>query len=97
MNSVQFLASTGSELREALGRQDWTRIAELDGQCRQAVEQAMLEVSDDESILREHLQGLLDLYKELVTVCQQEQARLAEEMVSSQRGKQGAKVYQLFS
>lgn len=95
--SVQLLESTGSAMREALARHDWTVIGELDLQCRQAVEAAMVEASRDESQLREHLQTLLDLYRELVRVCQEEQQKLAGELVQTHNARHGAKVYQLFS
>ncbi|PTU73273.1 flagellar protein FliT [Pseudomonas mangrovi] len=95
--SVQLLESTGSALREALKRHDWTVIGELDHQCRQAVEAAMVEASRDESQLRENLQTLLDLYRELVQVCQEEQQKLAAELIQTHNARQGAQVYQLFS
>ena len=43
------------------------------------------------------LQDLLDLYRQLVELCQQEQRRLAAELTQLNQGKQGAKVYQLFT
>lgn len=95
--SVQLLESTGSALREALQRHDWTIIGELDHQCRQAVEAAMVEASRDESQLRESLQTLLDLYRELVQICQEEQQKLAAELIQSHNARHGAKVYQLFT
>jgi len=95
--AVQLLESTGDALREALARQDWAVIGELDRQCRQAVEAAMVEASRDETQLREHLQQLLELYRQLVSLCQEEQQRLASELVQAHHARQGAKVYQLFS
>lgn len=95
--SVQRLQETGSALRNALAIQDWAAIGELDVQCRQAVDEAMVEVVPDEDVLRERMQELLDLYRELVSVCQAEQQRLAGEMVQLNQSQQGAKVYQLFT
>ncbi|TWC42972.1 hypothetical protein FBY03_101161 [Pseudomonas sp. SJZ079] len=95
--SVQRLQETGSALRNALATQDWAAIGELDVQCRQAVDEAMVEVVRDEDVLRERMQELLDLYRELVSVCQLEQRRLAGEMVQLNQSQQGAKVYQLFT
>ena len=94
--SVQRLEATGVALRQALSTQDWAAIGELDQQCRQAVDDAMLEASVDENILRERMQDLLALYRELVSVCQAEQQRLAGELIQLNQAKQGAKVYQLF-
>jgi hypothetical protein len=95
--SVQRLQETGSALRNALATQDWTAIGDLDVQCRQAVDEAMVEAVRDEDVLRERMQELLDLYRELVSVCQLEQRRLAGEMVQLNQSQQGAKVYQLFT
>ncbi|QKE63060.1 flagellar protein FliT [Aquipseudomonas campi] len=96
-SSVQRLEATGSALRDALARQDWTAIGELDAQCRQAVDEAMVEAVHDEGVLRERMQELLDLYRELVMMCQSEQRRLAGELVQLNQSQQGAKVYQLFT
>jgi len=95
-SSVQRLEQTGSALRSALASQDWAAIGELDLQCRQAVDEAMLESASDEETLRVRMQELLDLYRELVNVCQAEQQRLAYELVQLNQSQQGAKVYQLF-
>lgn len=94
--SVQRLQETGNAMRSALATQDWTAIGELDLQCRQAVDEAMLESASDEDTLRARMQELLDLYHELVAVCQAEQQRLAQELVQLNQSQQGAKVYQLF-
>lgn len=96
-SSVQLLEATGSALRVALQRRDWTAIGELDAQCRQAVEEAMVEAVRDEGLLQQRMQELLDLYRELVATCQAEQRRLAGELVQLNQSQQGAKVYQLFT
>ena len=95
-SSVQRLEKTGSALRDALAAQDWAAIGELDLQCRQAVDEAMVESVQDEEVLRARMQELLDLYRELVDVCQSEQRRLAGELMQLNQAQQGAKVYQLF-
>ncbi|MNF03382.1 hypothetical protein D3C80_2026860 [compost metagenome] len=83
-------------MRDALAAQDWAAIGELDLQCRQAVDEAMVESAQDEDVLRARMQELLDLYRELVDVCQSEQRRLAGELMQLNQAQQGAKVYQLF-
>ncbi|OWK48049.1 hypothetical protein PSOLE_13310 [Pseudomonas oleovorans subsp. oleovorans] len=93
--SVQRLQATGAALRDALAKQDWAAIGELDLQCRMAVDAAMVESRDEEQ-LRGSMENLLSLYRELVTVCQTEQQRLAGELVQLNQARQGAKVYQLF-
>jgi len=95
-SSVQRLEATGSALRNALANQDWSAIGELDQQCRQVVDEAMVEAVRDEGMLRTRMQELLDLYRELVAVCQAEQQRLAGELVQLNQSRQGAKVYQMF-
>lgn len=94
--SVQLLEATGTALRDALVAKDWTCIGELDLQCRQAVDEAMMEAGRDEAELRQSMQALVDLYRELVTVCQNEQRRLGAELLQLNQSQQGAKVYQLF-
>lgn len=94
--SVLRLEETRCALRDALTRRDWSAIADLDHQCREAVELAMVE-PQDEGVLHQRLQDLLDLYRQLVELCQQEQRRLAAELTQLNQGKQGAKVYQLFT
>ena len=97
MSSVQLLEATGNALRDALARRDWAAIGDLDTQCRQAVDEAMVEAVRDEGQLCERMQELLDLYRELVLTCQAEQRRLASELVQLNHSQQGAKVYQLFT
>lgn len=94
-SSVQLLEATELALRDALERRDWLAIGELDRRCREAVECAMVEPQDAE-LLSLRLQELLDLYRQLVEVCQHEQRRLAGELTQLNQGRQGAKVYQLF-
>ncbi len=95
-SSIQLLESTGVALRDALMHRDWSVIGELDLRCRQAVEEAMVEAVHDEALLRERMQELLDLYRELVATCQAEQQRLAGELLQLNQSRKGAKVYQLF-
>lgn len=95
-SSVQRLEETGSALRSALAMQDWSAISELDLRCREVVDDAMLESVQDETMLRQRMQEMLDLYRELVTVCQTEQQRLAAELRQLNQSQQGAKVYQMF-
>lgn len=94
--SVQRLQDTGIAMRQALSSQDWIAIGELDLQCRQAVEHAMVDAADDDGALRARMQELLDLYKDLVGACQAERQRLAGDLIQMNQSQQGAKVYQLF-
>jgi len=94
--AVLQLQQSGTALREALENQDWEAIGALDMQCRQAVDQALTDPHNQAEELREKMQELLDLYRDLVTSCQAEQQRIASELVQMQQSKKNAKIYQLF-
>lgn len=94
--AVQRLEETGNALRSAMAQQDWTAISALDLQCRQVVEAALAEPEADEVALRQHLQTLMNLYRELVATCQAEKQRVANELIQLNQSQQGANVYKLF-
>ena len=97
MNStVLQLEQTHSALRDALQRADWEAVGGLDLQCRQAIDQALADPHTPVEMLRERMQELLDLYRELVEACTGEQQRIAGELVHLKQSKKSAKVYQLF-
>ena len=95
-STVEQLQNTSTALRDALAHQDWQAVGKLDLQCRQAVDSAMADPHQQNDELRERMQELLDLYRELVSVCQTEQQRIANELRQIQQSKQSAKVYQMF-
>ncbi len=95
-STVEQLQHTSTALRDALAQQDWQAVGKLDLQCRQAVDSAMADPHQQNDELRERMQELLDLYRELVSVCQTEQQRIANELRQIQQSKQSAKVYQMF-
>lgn len=90
------LEQTQSALRDALQRGDWEAIGGLDLQCREAVDQALADPHTPVEVLRERMQELLDLYRELVAGCNGEQQRIASELLHLRQSKKSAKVYQLF-
>lgn len=94
--SVKRLEETGHSLRDAMLQQDWTAISVLDSQCRQVVEAAMSGPREDESAIRQHLQELTVIYRELVGACQAEQKRVTGELTQLNQAQQGARIYQLF-
>lgn len=94
--AVLQLEETGSALRNALASSDWAAIGELDLQCRQAVEDALSDATADGALLRERMESLLALYREIVSACQREQQRIAGALIEVNQARQGAKVYQLF-
>ncbi|NLY14217.1 MAG: flagellar protein FliT [Gammaproteobacteria bacterium] len=95
-STVEQLQNTSTALRDALAQQDWQAVGELDLQCRQAVDSAMSDPQQNSDELRERMQELLGLYRELVSVCQAEQQRIASELRQMNQSKQSAKVYQMF-
>src|SRR5690554_3557920 len=95
-STVEQLQNTSSALRAALQEQDWQAVGQLDLQCRQAVDNAMADPHQDTDELRERMQDLLDLYHEMVSVCQAEQQRIADELRQINQSKHSAKVYQMF-
>lgn len=94
--SVKRLEETGSALRDALMQQDWTAISVLDLECREVVEAAMSDPVRDEVAIREHMQSLLSLYRELVSTCQAEQHRIAGELIQLNQAQANAKLYKLY-
>jgi len=94
--AVKRLEETGNALRDAMEQQDWTAISVLDMQCRQVVEAVMIEPREDESAIRQRLQELVNLYRELVTACQTEKRRVADELIQLNQSQQGANVYKIF-
>ncbi len=95
-STVEQLKNTSTALRDALAQQDWQAVGELDLQCRQAVDSAMADPHQQTDELRDRMQELLDLYREMVEVCQAEQQRIAGELRQINLSKKSAKVYQLF-
>lgn len=88
MNStVLQLEQTHSALRDALQRADWEAVGGLDLQCRQAIDQALADPHTPVEMLRERMQELLDLYRELVEACTGEQQRIAGELVHLKQSK----------
>lgn len=96
MNAVRRLEETGNALREAMVQQDWTSISVLDSQCRQVVEAAMSEPRENESAIRQHLQELTLIYRELVSACQAGQKRVTGELIQINKSQRGANIYKLF-
>lgn len=93
---IRMLEDASEFLRDALSNQDWESIAALDLQCREAIESVMLAPSRDEPMLKARMEGLLDVYLELIEACRGERQSLADQLVQVRKSSQGAKVYQLF-
>lgn len=94
---IEQLQATHSALADALSRQDWESIRLLDEDCRSKVEEAMADQDRDDAGLRSALESLVQLYGGLVSACQDQRQRIAEDLQQFQHNRKGAKVYELFS
>jgi hypothetical protein len=97
MNLVlQRIADTREALVGALAERNWEAIGELDLACRSCMEDVMAEASLDEVALRDNLEELLFVYKELLEVAMGERQAIANEMSQITQAQKAAKVYHLF-
>lgn len=96
MNAAKRLEETGSALREAMIQQDWTAISVLDLECREVVDAAMGEPRRDEPAMRQRMEELLSLYRDLLVICRAQQKRVGGELIQINQSQQGAKIYKLF-
>lgn len=94
---LQEIEDTRLALVSAFESHDWERVGQLDLQCRDQVDVAMLECTGAEEDLRSQLEALLDVYCRLTDACLQHRNHAADELSKLARSTQGAKVYQMFS
>lgn len=93
---LQRIADTREALVSALAERNWEAIGELDLACRSCMEDVMAEASMDEVALRDNLEELLHVYKELLEVAMGERQAIANEMSQITQAQKAAKVYHLF-
>ena len=93
---LQRIADTREALVTALAERNWEAIGELDLACRSCMEDVMAEASLDEVALRDNLEELLFVYKELLEVAMGERQAIANEMSQITQAQKAAKVYHLF-
>ncbi|MGG7673799.1 flagellar protein FliT [Pseudomonas fluorescens] len=93
---LQRIADTREALVTALAERNWEAIGELDLACRSCMEDVMAEASLDEVALRDNLEELLHVYKELLEVAMGERQAIANEMSQITQAQKAAKVYHLF-
>jgi flagellar protein FliT len=93
---LQRIADTREALVGALAQRNWEAIGELDLACRSCMEDVMAEASLDEAALRNNLEELLFVYKELLEVAMGERQAIANEMSQITQAQKAAKVYHLF-
>ncbi|BCG25740.1 hypothetical protein TUM18999_39310 [Pseudomonas tohonis] len=93
---LQQIEETRLALVSAFESQDWEIVSQLDRQCRDQVNVAMLDCADMEEGLRAQLEALIDVYRRLTEACAQQRDQVADELRNLVRSNQSAKVYQLF-
>ncbi|RON79880.1 flagellar protein FliT [Pseudomonas fluorescens] len=93
---LQRIADTREALVSALAERNWEAIGELDLACRSCMEDVMAEAALDEVALRDNLEELLHVYKELLEVAMGERQAIANEMSQITQAQKAAKVYHLF-
>ena len=93
---LQRIADTREALVSALAERNWEAIGELDLACRSCMEDVLSEASVDEVALRDNLEELLHVYKELLEVAMGERQAIANEMSQITQAQKAAKVYHLF-
>jgi len=93
---LQRIADTREALVTALAERNWEAIGELDLACRSWMEDVMAEAALDEVALRDNLEELLHVYKELLEVAMGERQAIANEMSQITQAQKAAKVYHLF-
>ena len=94
--ALQRIEQTRVALIDALAERNWNAIGELDVACRSCVDDVLSEAPVDEAALRENLEGLLVVYKQLLEVATGERQSIVDEMSQITQAQNAAKVYHLF-
>jgi hypothetical protein len=94
---LERIEQTRDALLGALAGRDWETITELDLRCRVCVEDVLAEASANEQGVRNSLEELLDVYRQLIDVASGERQAIVDEMTQIRQAKNAAKVYHLFS
>jgi len=95
MSALQKIELTRNALQDALANEDWETITALDLECRSCLDRILEEKGVDEQVLRENLEGLLVLYRQLVDATTSARQAIAAQMAQARQGYQAARVYQL--
>lgn len=91
--AIEKLESTQAALREALERQDWDAIGELDSLCRQVVDEVMVLGEGNAEVIG-RLGELLELYREVLDACEGEKKLVGDELRQLRQSSAGVKAYQ---
>lgn len=93
---LQRIEETREALVDALAERNWEAIGELDLACRSCMEDVMSEAAVDEVALRDNLEELLGVYKQLLDAATGERQAIVDEMSQITQAQNAAKVYHLF-
>lgn len=96
-NSVlQQIENTRLALIDAFQKEDWERIGALDSSCREQVSAAMADSADIEEALREQMEALVEVYRQLTEACVRKREAVGEELTRVVKSNQSAKIYKMF-
>ncbi|ROL81919.1 flagellar protein FliT [Pseudomonas protegens] len=93
---LQRIEETREALVGALAERNWQAIGELDLACRSCMEDVLSEAQVDEAALRDNLEELLGVYRQLLEVATGERQAIVDEMSQITQAQNAAKVYHLF-
>jgi hypothetical protein len=93
---LQQIESTRLALIDAFQQEDWERIGALDSTCREQVSAAMAESADIEEALRDQMEALVEVYRQLTAACTRKREAVGEELTVLVKSNQSAKIYQMF-
>ncbi|AXK56336.1 flagellar protein FliT [Pseudomonas protegens] len=93
---LQRIEETREALVGALAERNWQAIGELDLACRSCMEDVLGEAQVDEVALRDNLEELLGVYRQLLEVATGERQAIVDEMSQITQAQNAAKVYHLF-
>lgn len=96
-SELQRFEATQDALRDALAARDWEAIRTLDENCRTCIDDMLSAPSLDEALVKERLEGLLEVYRDLIDATIGERQAIADEMTQIKQAKNASKVYHLFS
>lgn len=97
MSALQRIETIREAMNVALASRDWGVIGDLDMACRAELDEIVQAPGQDEGAVKDNLQALLDLYRQLIQVASDERQLLVDEMSTISQAKNAAKVYHLFS
>ncbi|MHA7115502.1 flagellar protein FliT [Pseudomonas promysalinigenes] len=91
------IEQTRQLLLTALEKRDWDAVGELDLECRLRINDVLGEAQGQEADVRDSLEQLLAVYRQLIDVASGERQSIVDEMMQIRQAKNAAKVYHLFT